>query len=266
MTAAASGPGTIQMQVKNRLDRAMARKPALICYLPTGDPTAPPDLADLYVEQGVDVLEIGIPVPNPYVDGETIRASMERVRQAGVDAAKIATISGRIRRRHPGQAMVWMSYASGMAAHDLVRLANRAGIDGLLFVEPARLFGKLSDDLADIGIHLLHFMPRGLPRPDVLAARSSGGYVMLQARNGPTGGGASQRRLPDSKRQIRELHKAKVRTPIALGIGIRTPAQARRAIEMGADGVIIGSEMVRLAQLGADAVADYLTEMRQALQ
>lgn len=255
-----------QPRVSNRLDRAMADgRPAMICYLPIGDPSAPEDLVDVYIENGVDVLEIGIPVANPYLDGPIIRDSMERVRRAGVDARKIAMMTAQVRRRHPEQAMVWMSYAPAIDDRELVRLAKRAGVDGVLFVEPARMLSSLAGELAKVGVHLLHFMPRDLPRGDVAAARASGGYVMLQAVAGRTGAGDGTRRLPDSSDRIRQLRRAGVKTPIALGIGIHSPAQARQAVRMGASGVIIGSELVRLARRGSDTVAQYLKEIREAL-
>ena len=250
----------------NRLDRALEqRRPTLIGYLPLGDPAMPRGLAELYVKGGVDVLEIGLPVPNPYLDGTTIRESMRRVSEANVGARELAGLTARLRRRHPGQPMVWMTYGPVMRAEELVRLAGRASIDGVLFVEPARYFGDLSSQLVALGVHLLHFLARDLPEPDVAAARQSGGYVMLPATAGLTGAGDARRKLPDSTQLIHRLRRAGVSTPVALGIGIHSPAQAKDAVEMGADAVVIGSELVRQAAVGRSAVAEYLGELREAV-
>ncbi len=265
MSAAATTDGRI-MLAKNRLDETLReRRPALICYLPLGDPAMPRGLAELYIKSGVDVLEIGLPVPNPYLDGITIRESMDRVRLANVGPREIATLTARLRRRHPQQAMVWMTYGPTIPPAELVGIARRASVDGVLFVEPARHFGDLSNQLGAAGVHLLHFLARDLRQPDVAAARDSGGYVMLQATAGPTGGGDRCRRLPDSASLIRRLRRERIKTPVALGIGIQSPAQARQAVEMGADAVIVGSELVRLAGTSLSAVAEYLDELREAL-
>jgi len=250
----------------NRLDRALEqRRPALIGYLPLGDPAMPRGLAELYVKGGIDVLEIGLPVPNPYLDGTTIRESMRRVSEANIGAHELSGLTARLRRRHPAQAIVWMTYGPAMRADELVRLAGRASIDGVLFVEPARYFGGLSSQLEALGVHLLHFLARELSEPDVAAARHSGGYVMLSATAGVTGAGHGRRKLPDSTPLIQRLRGAGVSTPVALGIGIHSPAQARDAVEMGADAVVIGSELVRQAAVGRSAVAEYLAALREAV-
>jgi tryptophan synthase alpha chain len=237
----------------------------LIAYLPLGDPAVPRGLVEVYIDCGVDVLEVPLPVPNPYVDGETIQASMQRMRERGIGVPEVAMRTARIRKRHPSAPIVWMTYGPLVPPSDLVRLATRAAVDGVLFVEPARHFAHLAAQLRASGVHFLHFLPRNPSKADLDAARSSGGYVMVQAVPGRTGGWSPTRKLPDSAAVIRRMRRAEVTTPIALGVGIRTPEQARQAVAMGADGVVVGSEMVRQAVRGREAVAEYLTELREAL-
>ena len=252
--------------VVNRLDDAFAReRPALICYLPLGDPAVPADLADVYVECGVDVLEIGVPAPNPYLDGPAIRDSMDRARAAGVDPRSAAELTARLRERHPDQAAVWMSYGSLVEADELVALARRAEVDAMLFPEPARHFEPLGQALSGAGVHLLHFLSYELPPVDVVAAQSSGGYLMLQAIPGVTGSWSKRTPLPDGRERIDRLRAAGVDTPIALGVGISTPRQAAQAVAMGADGVIVGSTMVERGLRGRAALRRQLRELRQAV-
>lgn len=252
--------------VVNRLDDVFARaRPALICYLPLGDSAVPADLVELYVECGVDVLEIGVPAPNPYLDGPLIRDSMDRARAAGVDPRTAAELTARLRERHPDQAAVWMSYGSLVEADELVTLARRAEVDAMLFAEPARHFEPLAQALSGAGVHLLHFLSYELPPVDVAAARVSGGYLMLQAIPGVTGSWSRRTPLPDSRERIDRLRAAGIDTPIALGIGISTPRQASQAVAMGADGVIVGSTMVERALRGRDTLRRYLRELRRAI-
>lgn len=248
-----------------RLDRRLAeRRPGLICYLPLGDPRAAGDAADRYVAAGVDVLEIGVPVPNPYLDGAVVRDSMARALHAGTTIERVAEQTARLRERYPDQAMVWMTYGPIVREEHLVALAAAAGVDGVLFPEPARHFADLARRFAEVDVHLLHFLPRDPSELDVVQARTSGGYVMLQAVEGQTGSGRQRARLPDSRSQIGRLRAAGVRTPVALGVGISTPAQVRQALAMGADAVIVGSAVLRAALRGPGPLDALLARLRAA--
>lgn len=250
----------------NRLDDALgSKRPALMCYLPLGDPEIPADAVERYVDAGVDVLEIGVPVPNPYADGGTVRASMRRSLAAGTTPERAAELAVAVRARHPSQAMVWMSYATLVATEDWVRLAQRAGVDGLLFPESARHFGALQAELDSVGVHLCHFVGRDLNAPDVVAARTARGYCMLQAVGARTGEGDPNAPLPDSAAAIAELRARGVTAAIALGIGISTPEQAAQAAAMGADGVIVGSAAIEQSLRGGPELTRYLDALRAAL-
>lgn len=252
--------------VHNHLDAALRRdQPALMCYLPLGDPRLPADAVERYVDAGVDVLEIGVPVPNPYVDGRVVRESMRRSLATGVTPRRAAELAAAVRERHPEQATVWMSYAALVEHDEWIRLGTRAGVDGLLFPESARHFSGLQAQLGDAGIHLCHFVGRELPEGDVAAARAGRGYLMLQAVAAHTGEGDPRRPLPDSTELIATLRREGVAAPVALGIGISTAAQVAQAAAMGADGVIVGSAAVDAGLTGGPELTRFLGELRRAL-
>ena len=257
---------TTETAIHNNLDRALdAGRPALICYLPLGDPHLRDDAVQRYADAGVDVLEIGVPVPNPYADGEVVRDSMRRTLRAGVTPEWMAEATAMIRDRHPGLATVWMSYGALLDVDRWVDLTGRAGVDGLLFVESARHFGVLKTRLARHRVHLCQLLPRDLSEPDLRSAQESSGYLMLQAVGTHTGGGDPDRPLPDSAALIRRLRRGGVTTPIMLGIGISTPDQVRQAIAMGASGVVIGTAAVEHGLRGEGELSRYLTSLRAAL-
>jgi tryptophan synthase alpha chain len=52
--------------------------------------------------------------------------------------------------------------------------------------------------------------------------------------------------------------------PLYAGFGISTPADARAAVEL-ADGVVVGSRAVEVAEEGPSALRDYVTELREAI-
>ncbi|MDX6573811.1 MAG: tryptophan synthase alpha chain, partial [Gaiellales bacterium] len=76
-------------------------RPALICYLPLGDPAGGDDLPQLYRDCGVDILEIGVPGSDPYLDGKTISDSMRRARFAGVNTRRASELIAAYRAELP---------------------------------------------------------------------------------------------------------------------------------------------------------------------
>ena len=109
----------------------------------------------------------------------------------------------------------------------------------------------------------IHFLLHDPLLRDVQAAvESNRGFVMLQANPGPTG--LKPVVLPDSSDTISAL-RGSAATPVAMGIGIGNVEQARAAVAMGADGVIVGSLTVEALLAGRDELARLLSSMRGAL-
>lgn len=250
--------------VLSRLDAAFADgRRALICYLPLGDPKGDDDLGELYGDCGVDVLEIGVPGGNPYLDGKTIVDSLRRARQAGVNMKKASDLITEQRQALGDLAMVWMTYPPDDPS-GLVDAVAASGVDGFLIPQPARGYLPLARQLELRGVQFIHLLNHDPLLKDVQAAvTSSGGYVMLQANPGPTG--IKPVVLPDNRTTIEMLRTLGLTTPIALGIGIANPAQARAAIEMGADGVVIGSLTVETMLKGRNALRELLLALRESI-
>jgi tryptophan synthase alpha chain len=161
-------------------------------------------------------------------------------------------------------AMVWMTYTDSAEPEPLLNAVRRSGVDGVLFPASARRFTSVAQALERDGIHFIHFL-RYDPgvREVALAAASSRGYVMLQATPGVTGTRSDE--LPESASVIEALRRLGLRTPVALGVGVSTPAQARAAVEMGAQGVVVGSATVEAALRDDAALRTFLCSLREAL-
>lgn len=250
----------------NRIDAVFeGGRRALICYLPLGDPRVTEAAARIYAECGVDVLEIGVPGAHPYLDGPTIAQSLRRAADAGVTADSAADLIASYRPDLADMPMVWMTYPdTAVPPEPLLDAVTRSGVDGVLFPASARRFAAFADELERHGLHFIHFLPYdpGV-REVVMAARTSRGYVMLQATSGVTG--RKDGELPDSAAVIEAARRLGLRTPIALGIGISSPQQAEEALEMGAQGVVVGSATVEAALEGERALATFIRSMREAL-
>jgi tryptophan synthase alpha chain len=209
------------------------------------------------------VLEIGAPGSDPYLDGKTIADSVRRARHAGVNLRKARQLIADARAALPDMGMVWMTYVPDDPT-GLVDAVVASGVDGFLSPLPARTYASLARQLEDRGVEFIHFLLHNPTLKDVQAAvESNRGYVMLQANPGPTG--LKPVVLPDNAKTIELLRTLGLSVPVALGIGIGNAQQARAAVEMGADGIIIGSLTVEKMLQGRSALVESLCSFREAL-
>jgi tryptophan synthase alpha chain len=243
--------------------RAVSSRPWLTCYFPVGDPLVAVDLLDVYAGEGVDVIELGLSSPDPYLDGPDVRNSMARA-DRGSARADLDSIVERLDGQSTRPATLLMTYAD--AGHPA--RANPdfwSGLDGLLVVAPTAdpIRVELEKDARAGGVAVSTFTPLPLTLADMEAARSADYYVMLQAAAGVTG----PRDMVDAegKGRIELLRGAGVDAPILLGFGISNGNQARAAIDLGADGVVVGSEVLRATLDGRERLTSLLRDLRSGL-
>ena len=241
-----------------RLASAFAKgHPALVCFVTAGDPTpaATPAILDALVEGGADVIELGMPFTDPMADGPAIQRANLRSLAAGTKTADILQMATDFRARHPDVPLVLMGYANPMITRGpewFAAEAAKAGVDGVICVDiPPEEDGELGPYLRAAGI-----APIRLATPTTDAARlpavleGSSGFLYYVSVAGITGlQQAAQASIEEAVARL----KATATIPIAVGFGVRTPAQAA-AIASVADGVVVGSALVELvAKHGADA-------------
>lgn len=242
---------------------AQEGKPLLSCYFPLGDPRVPAELLDIYAGEGVDVIEIGMASPEPFLDGPDVRASMERASRAQWRNDLDAVFERLSRLRNPPRTLL-MTYADdthpGLAGNGLWR-----GLDSLLVVahEGDPLAERLESSATAAGVSPSAFLPLPLTDEGVARARRAQFYVMLQSNDGPTG---PRRDIdPGNAERIASLKAAGVTAPILLGFGISNGAQAREACDLDADGVVVGSQVLRAALAGRSHLQALLNDLRSGL-
>jgi tryptophan synthase alpha chain len=232
----------------------------LVVYFPLADPLVGADLLDVYAQARVDVVECGWPAREPYLDGPDVSASMAR---AGDPVAAWDAVRERLAAAS-GPKPLLMTYAEpGHPA--LADPAFFEGAYGLLAVAPPVDANRtaLEASARSAGAAVCAFLPLPLADPDVEAARRVNGYVMLQAAPGLTGPRAALD--PANAGRIAELRARGVAAPIVLGFGVSTADQARAALALGADGVVVGSAALRAALQGRAALAALLNDLRRGL-
>jgi tryptophan synthase alpha chain len=237
--------------------------PILSCYFPLGDPRVPLEMVDIYADQGVDVLEIGLSSVDPFMDGAHVRASMARSQDA--DPRKhLDALTDRLARRDVAPKTLLMCYAD--AAHPgRSDLEFWSGLDSCLIVarESSQSAHTIRKTAIRGGVSESVFVGLPLDPLAVAAARDAKFYVMLQANAGMTG--PRKQIDPESRNRIAQLRAEGVTVPILLGFGISNGAQARSALQLGADGAIVGSQVLLAALDGTGALAGLLNDLRRGL-
>ena len=228
---------------------------ALVVFLTAGDPSLA-DTRRLIIEmarQGADIIEIGVPFSDSLADGPVIQRAAGRALAAGTSLARILEMVGEV-RRHVDVPLVLFGYYNPVLAFGLAafaRAAVAAGIDGLIVPDlPPDEAGPLTAETGPAGIDMVHLLaPTSAPDRVKLIARTSTGFIYVVSVLGVTG---ARHELPaDLDRQIRSLRLVTTK-PLCVGFGIAEPAQVR-AVGKLADGVVVGSAIVRLIEERAGA-------------
>jgi tryptophan synthase alpha chain len=234
---------------------------ALMPYLMGGFPDAEGSVAVgvAYAEAGADLVELGVPFSDPLADGPVIHAAGTRALAAGATVHGVIEAGARIAEHVP---VVLMCYANPLLARGPERFCGELaarGISGLIVPDlPLEEAGPVLAACDAAGLALVPLVAPTTP-DDRLATigRSARGFVYTVSVVGTTGerGGVG-----DGLGELLGRVKAHSPVPVALGFGISTGAQAAAAADAGADGVIVGSRLVRAAAEAHDAGRDPAAE------
>ncbi|MBU2868374.1 tryptophan synthase subunit alpha [Pacificibacter marinus] len=249
--------------LKNNGLLSQREAPVLSCYFPLGDPKVPVDLVDIYADHGVDVLEIGLASDHPFLDGPDVSASMKR---ADVDRARkdLDRVMNHLSKRRVAPKILLMGYVE-QAHKGREDTHFWSGIDSFLSVgcSNEHIAQQIEKTAIGAGVAPSVFVGWPIVDHDIDAVRKATFYVMLQAGAGQTG---PRKELdPENRQRILQLRDAGVDVPILLGFGISNGAQAREAISLGADGVVVGSQVLRAALEGDKVLKSLFTDLRSGL-
>jgi tryptophan synthase alpha chain len=228
----------------------------LSIYLMCGRDT--PALAQAAVEGGADLLELGFPFSDPLADGPVIQRAGERALAAGMRTAQCLAVLRETRERlGPDVPLVPMTYASILEAHGWEHFAEdarEAGATSLIVVDvPA------GDRPSLKRVQLV--APTSTDERIRLAAEQTDGWLYLVTVTGTTG---ARDGVSPALAGLVERVRAVTDVPLYAGFGISTPTQARDAAAL-ADGVVVGSRAVEVAEEGPAALREYVAGLRAAI-
>ena len=226
-----------------------SKRAALMPYLMAGFPTLQESvrIGEACVAAGADLLELGVPYSDPLADGPVIHAAGTRALQAGANMAGVLEVARALAGAVPVVLMCYANMVFAPGAEAFVERLARTGACGLIV--PDLPHGEADEVLEICDSHGLALVPLVAPTttPERLAAigASARGFLYTVSVVGTTGERAS---LTEQFADVVGRAKASTQVPVALGFGIGTPAQARQAADAGADGVIVGTRLVRAAK------------------
>jgi tryptophan synthase alpha chain len=226
----------------------------LAVYLMCGPET--PELAEAAVEGGADLVELGFPFSDPLADGPVIRQAAERALAQGMRTSPCLQCLAAVRERMDVP-LVPMTYAALLEAYGYERFAADAESAGATTMIVADLPAGEQVDLRRVQL----VAPTSTDERLRLAVEHSDGWLYLVTLTGTTG---VRENLSPSLAGLVSRARAVTEMPLYAGFGIAEPEQAREAAEL-ADGVVVGSRAVEVAEEGPAALRDYVRSLRFAI-
>ena len=245
-------------------DLAARRRRALVPYVTAGhpDPDRSRELLAGLDAAGADVIEVGVPFSDPLADGPVIQASSQRALEQGMSFDRTLELIARSAVRAP---VVLFTYLNPLlaAGRDALARAADAGASGVLVTDLP--VGADPEREAWLGSGPLAFVrlvaPTTPPARMAEIARHGSGFVYLISRLGVTG--ARDDLPPELPATVAAL-RAVTSLPICVGFGIARPEDAARVARL-ADGVVVGSAIVRAAGEGVDRALALARALRRAV-
>ncbi|MBN9616198.1 MAG: tryptophan synthase subunit alpha [Acidobacteriales bacterium 59-55] len=234
------------------------KKPGIVAYLTAGDPdlATTRDIALAAIDNGADVIELGVPFSDPLADGPVIQRASERAVARGTTLTDVLGLAKELRAARPAAGLVLFSYlnpAMRMGMKTFCARAAETGADGVLLTD--MIVEEAGEYLEAMHAHRL--APVFLAAPTSPDARlkaivgASQGFVYAISRVGITG--TQQKVAGDASELVTRLRKF-TKLPIAVGFGISN-ADHVKAVGEFADAAVIGSALVALIEKSAPADA-----------
>lgn len=234
----------------------------LVGYLVAGDPDVYPsiDVIEGVTRAGVDIIEIGVPSKNPYIDGETIQRSHKRsiIKNENLPFEFWEELRNRI------EIPIWaMGYKESLIDSKLyLKLAEKRLIDGLVLpdcsIEENK---KIADEVKNHEVDVIRFANAHMNDGEMKAGLSEATFIYAQLYKGTTG--ASDAKFDNADKLYSRIREFSNATCVA-GFGINTPDKVNSIVNSGFDGAVIGSAFVsQLEKQDMDSLYKLISNMKK---
>ena len=253
--------------IKAAFDHGKAFIPFVTCGDPDLETTGA--IVRAAVENGADLIELGIPFSDPTAEGPVIQDANLRALTGGVTTDKIFAFVKELRRdvKIP---MVFMTYANVVFSYGAERFISTCrdiGIDGLILPDlPYEEKEEFLPLCHQYGVDLISMIAPTSENRIAMIAKEAEGFLYVVSSLGVTG---VRSEIRTDLASMVEVIRQNTDIPCAIGFGISTPEQAKKMADVS-DGAIVGSAIVKIIEkYGKDAavpVGEYVRSMKNALE
>ena len=255
----------------SNIKKAFENGKAFIAFITCGDPDLETTAAAVRaaVENGADLIELGIPFSDPTAEGPVIQGANIRALKGGVTTDKIFDFVKAL-RRDVKVPMVFMTYTNvvfSYGAEKFISSCRDIGIDGLIL--PDLPFEEKEEFLPickKYGVDLVSLIAPTSENRIAMIAKEAEGFIYLVSSLGVTG---MRSEIKTDLASIVKAVRENTDIPCAIGFGISTPEQAKKMADLS-DGAIVGSAIIKILENhGKDApkyVGEYVKSMKDAMR
>ncbi len=256
----------------NRIEKVFRKlkagnKKAFIPYVMAGDPSLErtAEIVLMFERCGADVVELGVPFTDPLADGPTIQRAAERALKAGVTLRKIMGFVKELRHRSqiPLLLMTYYNPIFKYGEESFVHDAVNAGVDGVIVPDlpPDEAEGLMTRARKANFATVFLLAPTSTEDRMKKVAKASRGFIYYVSMTGITG---SRLLLDSSLRESLSALRRITDKPISIGFGVSNPEEAGSVSGL-ADGVIVGSAIVKKINESAGDIEEFVAELRRAI-
>lgn len=255
----------------SKIARAFENGKAFIAFITCGDPDLETTAAAVRaaVENGADLIELGIPFSDPTAEGPVIQGANLRALSGGITTDKVFDFVREI-RRDVSVPMVFMTYANVVFSYGSERFISTCkeiGIDGLILPDiPFEEKDEFQPICKKYGVDLISLIAPTSQNRIAMIAKEAEGFLYIVSSLGVTG---TRSEIETDLGEMVKLVRENANIPCAIGFVISTPEQAKQMADI-ADGAIVGSAIVKLLEKhGKDApryIGEYVKSMKDGMK
>lgn len=224
-------------------DRAEA---LLIGYLVAGDPTIDEsfEMIQASAHAGIDIIELGVPSPNPFADGEVIKRAHKRALDAGAAASEGLLALWRKVRQEVARPIWAMGYKNELIDEGLYRLLMEEQLIDALVLPDCTLEEQiqLQEEVGKAGIDVIRFINSAMDEEKIRNVCNGATIIYAQSYAGTTGDPMAQ--LQDPSVLCDRIRPHLPKGMLVSGFGLRSPERVGKAVQSGFDGAVVGSVLV----------------------
>ena len=255
----------------SNIHKAFINGKAFIAFITCGDPDLETTAAVVReaVQNGADLIELGIPFSDPTAEGPVIQGANLRALSGGITTDKIFAFVKEL-RRDVKTPMVFMTYSNVLFAYGAERFISACkdiGIDGLILPDlPFEEKDEFQPLCRNYGVDLVSLIAPTSENRIAMIAKEAEGFLYIVSSLGVTG---MRSEIKTDLASIVKVVRENTNIPCAIGFGISTPEQAKKMSDIS-DGAIVGSAIIKLLEkYGKDApkyVGEYVKSMKDAIR